>query len=210
MLAIALILNTHSVSANCVNAMLMPVSYDLGTKILNIPLAELAANPQGDSIFAKAQFLLSFDTLPTFGLVSAGFQDDDKCKFIPFESVVYDFNTNEITLPQVQVLMGPDTVAFFSATLEPNNGKWEISFLEPTEGRYVGFVYDNETHKALKGATVSLDGVEAYEKTNYQGFFTIYGIGPKKCQTLAVNAPGFAPSVIEVDITAGGLKACPK
>lgn len=202
----------QAVQANCVTEAMGATAYfDTKSSELVLPLVELAGTTSGDSEYLATRLLFQPNSNPpSFALTHPFTNPGEDCEFISISVANYDMNLQQLHIPDVAVLNGNDDVVFYSVSLKLGAVGLTLipESLKPSEGRYSGVVYNQETQQPLKDAKVSLDGVAAEQSTNAAGHFTITGISTSICQTLTINSEGFAPLVKEVDIRYGGLKAC--
>ena len=190
---------------NCNSAMIANSVYNVDTGIATIPLVEMIDDPMGTLDFVMAQFQripgqLSF-------MLTSWTQLNDDCAFVNIPTSVFNFDTSEFYLPRVQVKTN-NAVSFYNVHLNwTEETQFELQKLEKTKGRYSGRVID-ANGQPIAGATVSLNGIEAEQSTNGDGYFTEVDISNEICQILTVNATGFAPISMEVDIRLPDLTPC--
>jgi hypothetical protein len=190
---------------NCSSAMIAKSVYHADTGTVNLPLVEVLNAPSGTLNFVSAQLQ---QTLGQWSFQLTGWtQLSDDCAFINTPTPTFDFNTSELRLTNLQ-MEGNNGMQFYEVNLTRNeNAEFVLTNSGKTPGSYSGVVMDGN-RKPLKGATVSLNGVESEKHTDGEGHFTVMGIGNEVCQILTVNATGFAPISMKVDIRFPDMKPC--
>jgi len=195
---------------SCTNATINNPVYDPETKILELPLVELLDESSEEPRFVAAEIHWPDSVSPPKVKVLREMGED--CQFLTIPIPTFDFTTNELNLPLVRVDAGNASMAYFykaDAHLQtPVSEQLELDMVEETEGRYSGVIINSETGEPLEGATVSLNGVKAEQSTNWEGRFTMVGIGSEVCQVLTVNAVGFEAISMDVDIRFPNLTPC--
>lgn len=203
-LAIALS-SSVAYGGNCTSAMIAKPVYHADTATVSLPLVEVLDDPSGTLNFVSAQL----EQIPgqwSF-VLKEWTQLGDDCAFINTPTPTFDFNTSELRLIGLQ-MEGNDGLQFYEANLKRNEkGQFVLNASGKTQGSYSGVVLD-ANRKPIRGATVSLNGVEAEKPTNGDGHFTVVGIGNDICQIMTVNATGFAPISMKVDIRFPDQKPC--
>lgn len=194
---------------NCTSAMITNPVYDADTETVSIPLVEILNDPSGTLSFVAAE--LQKITVQWSFELTEWTQLGDDCAFINTPTSTFDFNTSELHLIGLQ-MEGNDGLQFYEANFKLNeneneNAEFVLTNYGQTQGSYSGIVLDPNS-KPIKGAIVSLNGVEAENSTNGEGHFRVVGIGNEICQILTVNATGFAPTSMTVDIRFADLKPC--
>lgn len=190
---------------NCSSAMTANSVYDADTGTVTIPLIEVLDEPTGTLDFVAAQ-LQQIPGQFSFVLTSWTQLGSD-CAFVNTPTPIFDFDTSELYLPSLQTEVN-NIVPFYDVRLNWTEGaQFELQKVDETEGRYSGRVID-ANGQPIAGATASLNGIEAEQPTNGEGHFTVLGIGGEICQILTVNAVGFAPISMEVDIRFSDLTPC--
>ncbi|MEK8016234.1 MAG: carboxypeptidase-like regulatory domain-containing protein [Candidatus Parabeggiatoa sp.] len=192
-------------AANCNSAMIDKPVYNADTGIVNLPLVEVLDDPDGTLNFVALQ-LQQIPKQWTFRITEQTQLGDD-CAFINTPTPTFDFNTGELHLIGLQ-MEDSNGIQFYEAKLKWNEqGEFVLTNSTGTQGRYSGVVLDAH-HKPIRGATVSLNGIEAETTTDGEGHFTVMGIGNETCQILTVNASGFSPISKRVDIRFPDMKPC--
>jgi len=190
---------------NCTSAMIDKPVYNANTGTVNLPLVEVLNDPSETLDFVAVE-LQKVSERWSF-VLTEWTQLGDDCAFIDSPAPTFDFSTSQLSLLGLQV-EGDDGMQFYEANLKWNEkAEFVLNSSGEAQGRYSGVVVD-ANHKPIKGATVSLNGVEAEKHTNGEGHFTVVGIGNEICQILTVNAKGFAPISMKVDIRFPDMKPC--
>jgi hypothetical protein len=190
---------------NCTNAMIDKPVYYTNTGIVSLPFVEVLNDPSETMDFVSIQL----QQIPgQWSFVLTGWtQLGDDCAFVNTPTPTFDFNTSELQLIGLQT-EGNNGMQFYEAKLKWNEkAEFILTKSDETTGRYSGVVLD-ANRKSIKGAIVSLNGVAAEKNTDGEGLFTVMGIGNEICQILTVNATGFAPISMKVDIRFPDFKSC--
>jgi len=190
---------------SCSSAMIAKSVYHADTETVSLPLVELLNAPLATPNFVSAQ-LQQISGQWSF-VLSDWTQLSDDCAFINTPTPTFDFNTSELRLIGLQK-EGNNGMQFYEANLKRNEkGQFVLNSSDQAPGSYSGVVLD-ANRKPIKGTTVSLNGIEAEKHTDGEGHFTVVGIGNEICQILTVNATGFAPISMKVDIRFPDMKPC--
>jgi hypothetical protein len=195
---------------SCSNTTITNPVYDPETGILALPLVELLDESSEEPRFVAAEISWPDSASPPKVKVLKEMGED--CQFLTLPIPTFDFSTNELNLPLIRVDAGnASQTHFYKADAHLQSAlseQLELDQVKQTEGRYSGVILNGETYEPLEGATVSLNGVKAEQTTNWEGRFTVVGIGSEICQILTVNAAGFEPISMDVDIRFPDLTPC--